>query len=95
LALALNNIKHEVDSMLADVNWRVASAERRLAVGGEAEKTAAARELAVLRPQQQALVKRAREVNAAPADANEGILEWAREEWFNLMLQWNAWMAGH
>jgi len=92
--LALDNIRHEVVMMLAEVNERLAEAERQLAKGTYREKVNAAGELSFLRRQREMVEDRMKEVDAAPAGAPETLFRWVKEEVFNLKLRLESWLAG-
>jgi hypothetical protein len=90
----LDNIRHEVGMMLADVNERLAEAEQKLSQGAPREKVKAAGELSFLRRQKETIEGRVKEINAAPPHASETLLRWLKEEAFNLKLRAQSWIAG-
>lgn len=92
--MALDNIRHEVSMMLAEVNLRLAEAEDRLAKGTLRERVDAAGELTFLRSQKEMIETRMKVIDSAPADATETPLRWLKEEIFNLKLRLDAWIAG-
>ena len=91
--MALDTIRHEVSSMLGDVNLRLAEAQHRLTHGSDREKVAAAGELSFLRKQRDMVQERLAEVDAAPAGASESLFRWIKEEVFNLKLRVDMWVA--
>jgi hypothetical protein len=92
--LSLNNIRHEVGMILADLNTRLAATERQLAQGADREKVKAAGELAFLQSQRKTLEDRLAEIDAAPEGRSETLLQWIKEESFSLSLRLNSWVSG-
>jgi hypothetical protein len=92
--LALDNIRHEVGMMLAEVNESLAEAERQLSRGTPSEKVKAAGELNFLRRQKETIEDRVKEVDDAPEGASESLFRWVKEEVFNLNLRMKSWIAG-
>ena len=92
--VALDNIRHEVGMMLADVNERLAKAERQLSRGTPSAKVNAAGELSFLRRQKETIDDRMKEIDAAPEGASETLFRWIKEEVFNLNLRLESWIAG-
>jgi len=92
--LALDNIRHEVGMMLADVNERLAEAERQLSRGTPSEKVNAAGELSFLQRQKETIEDRVKEIDAASEGASETLFRWVKEEVFNLKLRVESWIAG-
>ena len=92
--MALDNIRHEVGMMLADVNEKLAEAEIQLSRGSPIEKVKAAGELSFLRRQREMIEDRVKEIDAAPEGASETLFRWVKEEVFNLKLRLESWIAG-
>lgn len=92
--MALDNIRHEVGMMLAEVNQKLADAERQLSRGTPREKVNAAGELSFLRRQKETIEDRVKEIDAAPEGASETLFRWVKEEVFNLKLRSESWIAG-
>jgi len=90
----LDNIRHEVGMMLADVNEKLAEAEIQLSRGSPIEKVKAAGELSFLRRQREMIEDRVKEIDAAPEGASETLFRWVKEEVFNLKLRLESWIAG-
>ena len=92
--MALDNIRHEVGMMLADVNERLAAAERQLSRGTPSEKVRAAGELSFLRRQRETIEDRVKEIDGAPEGSSETLFRWIEEELFNLNLRLESWITG-
>jgi len=92
--MALDHIRGEVSMMVAEVNKRLAQADKLLEEGTMREKVDAAGELAVLRQRKAIVEAREKEIDALPADALETPLRWLREEVFNLNVQLQSWISG-
>ncbi|HUZ13509.1 MAG TPA: hypothetical protein VMU93_11715 [Caulobacteraceae bacterium] len=90
--MALNHIRHEVVLALAQTKDLIREASAVLEKGEDAEKVDAAGELEFLGRQKAMLERRLREIDhhlAEPATA----FRWVRQEWFNLMLHFESWIA--
>jgi len=92
--MALDHIRGEVSMMVAEVNKRLAQADKLLEEGTMREKVDAAGELAVLRQRKAIVEAREKVIEALPADALETPLRWLREEVFNLNVQLQSWISG-
>lgn len=92
--MALDNIRHEVAMMLAEVNQKLADAEQQLSRGTPSEKVNAAGELSFLRRQKETIEDRVKEIDAVPEGASETLFRWVKEELFNLKLRSELWIAG-
>ena len=92
--MALDNIRHEVGMMLAEVNEKLAESERQLSQGTPSEMVNAAGELSFLRRQKETIEDRVKEIDAAPDGASETLFRWVKEEVFNLKLRLESWVAG-
>jgi hypothetical protein len=80
--MTMPHIRHEVEMMLAEVEQQIAEAEERHARGGR-PAVAAVGELTFLRRQKAAVDARLQEIDRDP-NAHETLLQWIREEAFNL-----------
>lgn len=85
-------IRAEVANMLAQANHEIALAEADLRLAGDRRRVQAAGELAFLKHQKETLEQRLQEIDSHPA-ASETLFEWIREEWFNLTLRLESWVA--
>ena len=92
--MALDNIRHEVGMMLAELNEKLAQSERQLSQGTPSEKVNAAGELSFLRRQKETIEDRVKEIDAAPDGASDTLFRWVKEEVFNLKLRLESWVAG-
>jgi hypothetical protein len=92
--MALDHIRGEVGMMLAEVNKRLAEAERLLHEGTMRDNVDAAGELAVLRQRRALVETRGREIDALPANVKETPLRWLTVEVFDLNVQLQSWIAG-
>jgi hypothetical protein len=90
--MSLPLIRHEVSMMLSQSNEHIAEAEAKLATGGFREKVGAAGELSFLKRQKATVEQRLNEIDAQP-DATETLLQWVKEEVFNLNLRLASWIA--
>ena len=93
--MALDTIRREVSGMLSEVNVKLARAQTHLSDGAPGEKIDAAGELNFLHRQRDAIEARLKEIDAAPENASETLLEWVKEEVFNLKLRFDGWASGH
>ena len=91
--MALDHIKHDVAMMLAATNEHVREAEGKLTRGSEAQKVKAAGELNFLMRQKRALEERMAELEASPEGVSETVLEWIKQEWFNLKQRFEEWVV--
>lgn len=85
-------IRAEVAKMLAHANHEIALAESDLVHAGDRRRVQAAGELAFLKHQKEMLEHRLNEIDSHPG-ASETVFEWIREEWFNLSLRLESWVA--
>jgi hypothetical protein len=85
-------IKGEVAMMLRQASQQIAEAEAKLASGTYGEKVHAAGELAFLKRQKETLDLRLEEIENHP-EASETLFQWIKEEWFNLTLRLDNWIA--
>jgi hypothetical protein len=92
--MALDRIRDEVGLMLADIDKRLAEADRLLSQGTLRQKVDAAGELAFLHVQKQMVDARLKQVDAVRPDAAETPLRWMKEEVFNLKLRLEQWLGG-
>ncbi|MFI4935185.1 MAG: hypothetical protein ACHP7N_11230 [Caulobacterales bacterium] len=90
--MALDHIRHEVVLALALTNDLIREARWDLAHGTFRQKVEAAGELTFLQRQKARLEARLREIDRHVA-APETPFRWFRQEWFNLMLQVESWIA--
>jgi hypothetical protein len=90
--MAYSTIRHEVVQALAQTNDLIHDAEVLLAMGDDQEKVVAAGELEFLVRQQLMLQARLVEVDERIA-AHRTLFSWFRQEWFNLKLQLESWIA--
>jgi len=90
--MALNHIRHEVVLALAQTKDLIREAGMALERGDDAERVDAAGELEHLRRQKAMLERRLAEVDRRLAEP-ETPGRWLRQEWFNLMLHFESWIA--
>jgi hypothetical protein len=91
--MALADIRHEVVLALAQTHDAQHDAQALLARGEDAEKVSAAGELDFLERQDALLRARLAEVDRRMADHRDSVFSWFRQEWFNLMLRLESWIA--
>ena len=91
--MALADIRHEVVLALAHTHDAQHEAESLLAHGEDAEKVTAAGELDFLQRQDAKLKARLAEVDRRISEHRDSVFGWARQEWFNLMLHLESWIA--
>jgi hypothetical protein len=90
--MALADIRHEVVLALAQTHDAQHDAQALLARGEDAEKVVAAGELDFLSRQDARLHARLAEIDRRTAEGRT-TFSWFRQEWFNLMLQIEKWIA--
>lgn len=90
--MALVDIRHEVVLSLAHTHEHQHDARDLLAHGDDTEKVLAAGELAFLARQEALLRGRLADIDRRIAE-HKGLFSWVRQEWFNLMLQLDNWIA--
>jgi hypothetical protein len=90
--MALNHIRHEVVLALAQTKDLIREAVMVVQRGDGAERVDAAGELEFLRRQKLMLERRLAEVDRRLAEP-ETAFRWVRQEWFNLMLHFESWIA--
>jgi len=90
--MVLNHIRHEVTLALAQTKELIREAAIGLERGDDAEKVGAAGDLEFLLRRKMALERRLQEVDRRQAEP-ETALRWFRQEWFNLMLHFESWIA--
>ena len=90
--MALNNIRHEVVLALAQTKDLIREAILVLERGDDTERVGAAGELDFLMRQKAMLERRLAEVDRRLAEP-ETAFRWFRQEWFNLMLHLESWIA--
>jgi hypothetical protein len=91
--MALADIRHEVVLALAQTRDAQHEAEALLARGEDAQKVTAAGELDFLQRQDARLRARLAEVDRRMAERRDSAFSWFRQEWFNLMLHLESWIA--
>jgi len=90
--MALADIRHEVVLTLAHTHENQHDAHGLLANGDDAEKVLAAGELDFLNRQEAMLRGRLAEIDRRIAE-DRALFSWVRQEWFNLMLNFESWIA--
>jgi hypothetical protein len=90
--MALADIRHDVVHALASLHDAQHDARAALVHGEDAEKVAAAGELDFLERQDARLMRRLAEIDRRMAERRTAFA-WFRQEWFNLMLQMESWIA--
>lgn len=90
--MSMPNIRRDVSLMLDQANRQIADAEIKLSRGGDREKAHAIGELVFLKRQKETLEQRLKEIEDHP-EANETMFQWIKEEWFNLTLRLEQWIA--
>ena len=90
--MALADIRHDVVHALASLHDAQHDARVALVHGEDAEKVAAAGELDFLERQDARLMRRLAEIDRRMAERRTAFA-WFRQEWFNLMLQMESWIA--
>jgi hypothetical protein len=90
--MALADIRHEVVHALANTHDAQHDAQAALEHGEDAEKVIAAGELDFLARQDARLRRRLAEIDRRMAE-HRTAFSWFRQEWFNLMLQMENWIA--
>jgi hypothetical protein len=91
--MALADIRHEVVHALANIHDAQHDALALLDHGEDAEKVTAAGELDFLQRQDARLKARLAEIDRRMAERRNSVFSWFRQEWFNLMLQLESWIA--
>jgi hypothetical protein len=90
--MALADIRHEVVHALAETNELIREAHAVLMNGEDYEKVVAAGELDYLDRQRALLHTRIAQIDRRLADGR-GLGALFRQEWFNLMLHFESWLA--
>ncbi len=90
--MALDHIRHEVVLALAQTKDLIREAAMMVRRGDDAERVDAAGELDFLQRQKLMLERRLLEVDRRLAEP-ETPFRWFRQEWFNLMLHFESWIA--
>jgi hypothetical protein len=90
--MALNHIRYEVVLALAQTKDLIRETGVVLERGEDAEKVDAAGELDFLLRQKAMLERRLEDVDQRLGEP-ETALRWFRQEWFNLMLHFESWIA--
>ena len=90
--MALADIRHEVVLALAQTHDAQHDARAALDHGEDVEKVVAAGELDFLARQDARLRRRLAEIDRRLAE-RKTMFSWFRQEWFNLMLQMESWIA--
>jgi hypothetical protein len=90
--MALADIRHEVVLALAQTHDAQHEAQALLAHGEDAQKVVAAGELDFLARQDARLNRRLAEIDRRTAERRT-TFAWFRQEWFNLMLHMESWIA--
>lgn len=90
--MALTDIRHEVVLALAITHEAQREMRAALAQGDDDEKVAAAGELNYLDRRERMLRRRLAEVDRRMA-GRPSVFSWLRQEWFELMLNLENWIA--
>jgi hypothetical protein len=90
--MALADIRHDVLHALANTHDAQHDARAALEHGEDTEKVAAAGELDFLERQDARLQDRLAEIDRRAVE-HRTTFAWLRQEWFNLMLQMERWIA--
>ena len=90
--MALADIRHEVVFGLALTKEAQQEARWALTHGSHLERVLAAGELNYLQHQKARLERRLEEIDRRIAE-HRTLLSWFRQEWFNLMLHFESWIA--
>ena len=90
--MALAEIRHEVVLALAHTHDAQHDARALLDRGADEERVIAAGELDFLGRQDARLMRRLAEIDRRAAE-HRTMFAWARQEWFNLMLHMESWIA--
>ena len=90
--MALADIRHEIVLTIAQTKEAQREARKALAHGSYFEKVEAAGELDFLRRQRSHLDLRLAELDQRIAE-HRTLFTWFRQTWFNLMLQFERWIA--
>ncbi len=91
--MALADIRHDVVLALAQTHDAQHDAQALLARGDDADKVIAAGELDYLGRRDTLLKQRLEEIDRRIAEHQDNFLSWFRQEWFNLRLQFESWIA--
>ena len=91
--MALADIRHEVVHALAHIHDAQHDARALLDHGEDAQKVTAAGELDFLQRQDARLKARLAEIDRRMAERRNFVFSWFRQEWFNLMLHLESWIA--
>jgi hypothetical protein len=90
--MALADIRHEVVLALAQTHDAQHDARALVDRGADEERVVAAGELDFLGRQDERLMRRLAEIDRRAAE-HRTAFAWARQEWFNLMLHMQSWIA--
>jgi hypothetical protein len=90
--MAYSTVRHEVILALALTKDQIHDADMALALGADEEKVEAAGELRFLLRRKALLETRLAEVDRRIAE-HRTLFSWFRQEWFNLKLHVESWIA--
>jgi hypothetical protein len=90
--MALADIRHEITHALARTDVALRETLDALEHGSSVEKVDAAGEREFLMRRKARIERRLTELDARTAEHRTGFA-WVRQEWFNLMLQLDSWIA--
>jgi hypothetical protein len=91
--MALADIRHEVVLALAHTHDAQHDARALLDHGEDSERVVAAGDLDFLERQDARLKARLAEVDRRMSEHSDSVFGWFRQEWFNLMLHLESWIA--
>ena len=91
--MPMPHIRHEIQTMLFQVEERIADAEHALASGDDRDKVKAAGDLTILRRRRALIASRLRAVDGAISQS-ESFTNLIKEEWFNLSLRLRQFLTG-
>ena len=92
--MSIETIRAEAHELLAQARRKVGMAEKRLASGTDAQRVAAAGQLAVLNHRVAEWEGRVRALDHAPEEVASNLIQGLREEGFLLMQNIEDWIAG-
>jgi|HubBroStandDraft_1064217.scaffolds.fasta_scaffold06606_6 hypothetical protein len=90
--MALADVRHEVVHMLAQTHEAQRDARVLRVTGGDRDKVMAAGELKVLARLEALLKARLDEIDRRAAEKRT-LFSWPRQVWFDLMLNFESWIA--
>jgi hypothetical protein len=92
--MSIEPVKTEVRTLLAQVSEKLSRAEHMLEEGSNAARLRAASRLVLLRRRKEAFEMRVAELDTCPEGAVNSVVQRLKEEWFLLMQDIEAWIAG-